>query len=82
MTKQAMINDFEKRSWRNDEGIKAMLMKRIAVQTKQIMINDFEERYWNIDEGIKAMLMKQTAVQLSAKLTEWADFAEQPRLEF
>lgn len=50
--------------------------------TKQIMINDFEKRYWNIDEGIKAMLMKQTASQLSAKLTEWADFSDQPRLEF
>lgn len=50
--------------------------------TKQTMINDFEKRYWNIDEGIKAMLMKQSASQLSAKLTEWADFAEQPRLEF
>lgn len=52
------------------------------VMSKQTMINDFEKRYWNIDEGIKAMLMKQTASQLSAKLTEWADFAEQPRLDF
>lgn len=50
--------------------------------TKQTMINDFEKRYWNIDEGIKAMLMKQSASQLSIKLTEWADFAAQPRLEF
>lgn len=50
--------------------------------TKQTMINDFEKRYWNIDEGIKVMLLKQTASQLSAKLTEWADSAEQPRLEF
>lgn len=46
------------------------------------MINDFEKRYWNIDEGIKAMLMKQSASQLRIKLTEWADFAAQPRLEF
>lgn len=46
------------------------------------MINDFEKCYWNIDEGIKAMLMKQTASQLRSKLSEWADFAEQPRLEF
>lgn len=50
--------------------------------TKQTMINDFEKRYWNIDEGIKAMLLKQTASQLRIKLTEWADFAAQPRLEF
>lgn len=49
---------------------------------KQAMINDFEKRYWNIDEGIKSMLLKQTASQLIAKLTEWADFAAQPRLEF
>lgn len=49
---------------------------------KQAMINDFEKRYWNIDEGIKAMLLKQTASQLSSKLSEWTDFAAQPRLEF